>query len=330
MSPAVAPEPSAPFGLWAGGQVTPNAHCFLQGNPNPMTLDGTNTWVLLAPGGTEAIVIDPGEDEAAHQQRVVDHVTSLGARVTRIVLTHGHADHSEGAPRMARLTLGGSELDGLHTYAADDHVRVVFPFEDGSRADPVPNDRRMLDWPRPMPPTRQYTIRRYDAQAGEVDLGREGDLGAGRHPVPGRALEAHIAHGDLGPHQAHACLPLGERPGQRGIRGEGARGTSGREVEVGDVVAHHPGGGDLRGDPHQGGADLRHPAALHPARVALVEQRRDLLLEDLVQRPGLDPVALDRRPWRRPVQRSLRPCFRTLRRPGPSKAGGAARDPAKL
>lgn len=84
-------------------------------------------------------------------------------------------------PRMARLTLGGSELDGLHTYAADDHVRVVFPFEDGSRADPVPNDRRMLDWPRPMPPTRQYTIRRYDAQAGEVDLDvvvHEGGLGS--------------------------------------------------------------------------------------------------------------------------------------------------------
>ena len=104
MSPAVAPEPSAPFGSWAGGQITPNAHCLLQGNPSPMTLDGTNTWVLLPPGGTEAIVIDPGEDESAHQQRVVDHVAERDARITQIVLTHGHHDHSEGAPRLARLT----------------------------------------------------------------------------------------------------------------------------------------------------------------------------------------------------------------------------------
>lgn len=104
MSAAVAPEPSAPFGQWTGGQVTANAHCLLQGNPGPMTLDGTNTWVLLAPGSSEAIVIDPGEDELAHQQRVVDHVAGMGARVTRIVLTHGHLDHSEGAPRLARLT----------------------------------------------------------------------------------------------------------------------------------------------------------------------------------------------------------------------------------
>ena len=99
-----APEPSAPFGHWAGGQITEHAHCLLQGNPGPMTLDGTNTWVLMSPGGSDAIVIDPGEDEAAHQQRVVEHVAGLGARVTRIVLTHGHADHSEGAPRLARLT----------------------------------------------------------------------------------------------------------------------------------------------------------------------------------------------------------------------------------
>ncbi|KRE39539.1 MBL fold metallo-hydrolase [Janibacter sp. Soil728] len=104
MSAAVAPEPSAPFGQWTGGQASDRAFCLLQGNPGPMTLDGTNTWVLMDPGGTEAIVIDPGEDEAAHQQRVVDHVTALGARVTRIVLTHGHFDHSEGAPRLAQLT----------------------------------------------------------------------------------------------------------------------------------------------------------------------------------------------------------------------------------
>ena len=99
-----APQPSAPFGQWAGGQVTPHAHCLLQGNPGPMTLDGTNTWVVMAPGSSSALVIDPGEDDPAHQQRVVDHVAGLGARVTRIVLTHGHLDHSEGAPRLARLT----------------------------------------------------------------------------------------------------------------------------------------------------------------------------------------------------------------------------------
>ena len=49
-----APQPSSPFGQWIGGQVSTHAHCLLQGNPGPMTLDGTNTWVVMAPGSSSA------------------------------------------------------------------------------------------------------------------------------------------------------------------------------------------------------------------------------------------------------------------------------------
>lgn len=73
-------------------------------------------------------------------------------------------------PKMLRLTLGGPGLDGLHTYQADDHVKIVFPDPDGTHRIPVPNDDLMLDWPHPLPPTRKYTIRRYDAAARELDL----------------------------------------------------------------------------------------------------------------------------------------------------------------
>lgn len=86
---------------WAGGQVTERAHCVLAPNPGPMTLDGTNTWVLLEPGGTEAVVIDPGPLDEGHLARVVDTVASMGARVTETILTHGHHDHAEAAPRFA-------------------------------------------------------------------------------------------------------------------------------------------------------------------------------------------------------------------------------------
>ena len=37
--------------------------------PGPMTLDGTNTWVLLEPGSTEAVVIDPGPLDEGHLRR---------------------------------------------------------------------------------------------------------------------------------------------------------------------------------------------------------------------------------------------------------------------
>jgi glyoxylase-like metal-dependent hydrolase (beta-lactamase superfamily II) len=89
---------------WAGGQITTRALCVLAPNPGPMTLDGTNTWVLLEPGGTEAVVIDPGPLDEAHLDRVCRVVADAGARVALTVLTHGHHDHAEAAPRFAELT----------------------------------------------------------------------------------------------------------------------------------------------------------------------------------------------------------------------------------
>jgi glyoxylase-like metal-dependent hydrolase (beta-lactamase superfamily II) len=104
MSLAQPPEPSAAVGDWQGGQVTERALCVLCPNPGPMTLDGTNTWVLLEPGSTEAIVIDPGPLDEGHLQAVVQAVAGRGARVAQTILTHGHADHAEGASRFAELT----------------------------------------------------------------------------------------------------------------------------------------------------------------------------------------------------------------------------------
>lgn len=89
---------------WDGGPATARAQCVLAPNPGPMTLDGTNTWVLLEPGSTEAVVIDPGPADEGHLRRVIRTVEEAGARVVRTVLTHGHLDHSEGAPRFAELT----------------------------------------------------------------------------------------------------------------------------------------------------------------------------------------------------------------------------------
>ncbi|MCA1713153.1 MAG: MBL fold metallo-hydrolase [Actinobacteria bacterium] len=80
-------------------QVTPTAAVVLAPNPGPMTLDGTNTWVLRAPGADTCVVVDPGPLHAGH----LEAVAALGP-VDVVLLTHGHADHSEGAARFAELT----------------------------------------------------------------------------------------------------------------------------------------------------------------------------------------------------------------------------------
>ena len=52
-------EPSAPTSSCA--RSLPHAAVVLQDNPGPMTLDGTNTWLLRAPGSRTSIVVDPGD-----------------------------------------------------------------------------------------------------------------------------------------------------------------------------------------------------------------------------------------------------------------------------
>ncbi len=82
---------------WAGGDVTPVARCVLAPNPGPMTLDGTNTWVLAAPGAARAVVVDPGPADEEHLAAVVRAARERDARIALVLLTHGHLDHSESA-----------------------------------------------------------------------------------------------------------------------------------------------------------------------------------------------------------------------------------------
>jgi glyoxylase-like metal-dependent hydrolase (beta-lactamase superfamily II) len=64
-------------------------------NAGPMTLSGTNTWVIGAP----AWVIDPGPAEPAHVERVWQAAAARGG-IAGIVLTHNHLDHSQAVPEL--------------------------------------------------------------------------------------------------------------------------------------------------------------------------------------------------------------------------------------
>jgi glyoxylase-like metal-dependent hydrolase (beta-lactamase superfamily II) len=59
-------------------------------NPSPLTLDGTNTWIV---GGW---VVDPGPADSGHLARVA----SAAGSIEGVVLTHSHFDHAEGASQL--------------------------------------------------------------------------------------------------------------------------------------------------------------------------------------------------------------------------------------
>jgi glyoxylase-like metal-dependent hydrolase (beta-lactamase superfamily II) len=86
------------------GSGSRRARGVLAPNPGPMTLDGTNTWVIAEPGSGGTVVVDPGPADEGHLRRVAALAGEGGRRVRWILLTHGHDDHCEGARRLAELT----------------------------------------------------------------------------------------------------------------------------------------------------------------------------------------------------------------------------------
>ncbi|AJP02644.1 beta-lactamase [Streptomyces cyaneogriseus subsp. noncyanogenus] len=96
--------PGRPRGGVVSGPATARAVNVLAPNASPMTLDGTNTWIVSEPDSALAVVIDPGPLDEGHLRRVVDTAGQAGKRVALTLLTHGHPDHAEGAARFAELT----------------------------------------------------------------------------------------------------------------------------------------------------------------------------------------------------------------------------------
>ncbi|MFL5869797.1 MAG: MBL fold metallo-hydrolase [Solirubrobacterales bacterium] len=87
-------------------------------NPGPMTLDGTNTYVVATHEG--AYVIDPGPDDAAHLAAVRD---GAGGEVAGVLLTHGHSDHTAGVESFGEPVLWGVAVP------TDEASRIPAPAE---------------------------------------------------------------------------------------------------------------------------------------------------------------------------------------------------------
>ncbi len=93
--------------------MTTEIRCLTAANPSPLTGAGTNTYLI---GSTDIALIDPGPDLPGHLAAILE---CLGPRqrISHIVVTHAHSDHSALAPCLAALTGApvwayGGALDG--------------------------------------------------------------------------------------------------------------------------------------------------------------------------------------------------------------------------
>ena len=87
-------------------------------NPSPMTLDGTNSY-LIDGGNGEAICIDPGPAIEMHVEALLQRSARMHCKIASICLTHGHPDHAPaaamlhartGAPLFNNRNLGEGEI----------------------------------------------------------------------------------------------------------------------------------------------------------------------------------------------------------------------------
>ena len=83
-------------------------------NPSPLTLSGTNTWVV------GRWVVDPGPALDAHLDAVAAEVAGRGG-AEGIALTHDHADHAEGV-RGLLARVGDVQVVSAREGAADGDV----------------------------------------------------------------------------------------------------------------------------------------------------------------------------------------------------------------
>ncbi|MEJ6550660.1 MBL fold metallo-hydrolase [Corynebacterium sp. USCH3] len=83
--------------------VTPSVGVVLCDNPSYQALEGTNSWVIRAPGDTASVIVDPGPHDEGHLNVLRRKATQDGAEVALILLTHHHPDHADGAARLRQL-----------------------------------------------------------------------------------------------------------------------------------------------------------------------------------------------------------------------------------
>ncbi|TJX44568.1 MAG: MBL fold metallo-hydrolase, partial [Mesorhizobium sp.] len=89
--------------------VAPDVQRLTARNPSPFTFHGTNSYLI---GSETLAVIDPGPDDDAHLQALIE---AIGGRpVSHIFVSHTHRDHSPLAARLKERTGAAVLGEGPH------------------------------------------------------------------------------------------------------------------------------------------------------------------------------------------------------------------------
>ena len=114
--------------------LSPLIRRVIANNPGPFTLYGTGTYII---GRGNVAVIDPGPADAAHIGAIID--ATRGERITHMLVTHTHNDHSPGCALLREACDAPTYAYGPH--GAGKHEQGV-AVEEGGDMEFAP-DRRV-------------------------------------------------------------------------------------------------------------------------------------------------------------------------------------------
>jgi glyoxylase-like metal-dependent hydrolase (beta-lactamase superfamily II) len=183
-------------------------------NPGPMTLEGTNTYVV---GRDPAVVIDPGPDLPDHIEAVRAAAEARGG-IGAVLLTHSHGDHDEGVGSLGAepsRPADGEIVGGLEAIATPGHAEDHLCFllrdqgacftgdlilgEGSTIVGPREMGGSLLDYMRSLERLRQLDLTvLYPGHGPEIQ-------------DPGAKIEEYVEHRMMRERRLVAALERGER-----------------------------------------------------------------------------------------------------------------------
>jgi glyoxylase-like metal-dependent hydrolase (beta-lactamase superfamily II) len=115
-------------------EPAPGIRRVMANNPGPFTFKGTLSYII---GRGKVAIVDPGPEDTAHTQALLDAVR--GETVTHIFVTHTHRDHSPGVRALKAHTGATVYAEGPHRAARPLHIGEHNPLDSSADRDFMPD-----------------------------------------------------------------------------------------------------------------------------------------------------------------------------------------------